>query len=210
MTFWADLWSFLTAVGTVAMAGATYCIIRQGRRQRQDTQLQHQDRFKPICVLTPYEGVDPWNRRDRLIEKFDPSSDNPSFGTLGVKCALQNVGGGPALKLRIKFMFLDMDGWSTEPWELSPLGAGESRGGKDALLLVPIRIDDHFNAADFSLVVGKPWEIWLDYEDIFGRRFRAVHHKRPLQLEKQTPIPGSITGMMYAPPQPWVTFIDLS
>jgi hypothetical protein len=79
MDSWANLWSFLTAFGTIAMAVTTCVIIRQGNRQ-------HRDRFKPTCVLMPYNGVDPLNNRGQLIEKIDPS-DNPSFGTLGADLA---------------------------------------------------------------------------------------------------------------------------
>ncbi|MGB6326954.1 MAG: hypothetical protein WBG11_14585 [Methylocella sp.] len=151
-----------------------------------------------------------------MIEKIDPSPDNPSFGALAIKCVLRNVGTGPALKLRIKFRFPDMNGWTTEPWELSPLGAGESRGCENTPLPVPVRIDDQFTgfsfaSMDFYTVTGKLWEIWLEYEDVFGRRFCAVHHKKPVQAENQKPIPGSadrlgLSPMYYSPPQPWVTF----
>lgn len=201
MHHWSDVWSFLTAIGTVGMTVATYAIIRQGKHQREDARQQHRDRFKPICILMPYNGVDPWNKRCQLIEKIDPSLDNPSFGTLAIKCVLRNVGTGPALKLRIKFRFPDMKGWTTEPWELSPLGAGESRGGENTPLLVPVRIDDQFTgfsfaSMDFYTVTGKLWEIWLEYEDVFGRRFlrRASQEIRAGGESKAYPGIGGPTG----------------
>jgi hypothetical protein len=212
LTEWAGLWSLLTAIGTIGMAVATYAIIRQGNRQREDAQQQHRDRFKPTCVLMPYNnGVDPLNKRDQLIEKIDSSPDNPAFGTLAIKCVLRNAGTGPALNLRIKFRFPDMNGWTTEPWELSPLGAGESRGGENAPLLVPVRIGQQTTGSclgpmDFRDVTGKLWEIWLEYEDIFEQRFCTVHHKRSVQLENSRPIWESTDGLYYAPPEPWITF----
>jgi len=142
MHHWSDIWTFAPAAGTISMAATTYVIIRQGKHQREDVQRQHQDRFKPICVLMPYNGVDPLNKRGQLIETIDQSPDNPGFGTLAIKCVLRNVGTGPALKLRIKFRFPDMVGWPNEPWELSPLGAGESRGGENAPLLVQYGLID--------------------------------------------------------------------
>ncbi len=198
MDFWADLWGFLTAAGTIGMAVATYVIIRHGRRQ-------HLDRFRPICVLVPFSGVDPLNKRGELIERVDPFPDNPSFGTLAVKCTLRNLGTGPALELMIKFKFLDMNGWTTERWELGPLAAGESRGGENAPLLVPVRIHEQepLNRTDFSDVTGKLWEIWLEYQDVFGSRFYSVHHKRPLRMEHLQPVPGRAAGpgqpTIYAP-----------
>jgi len=59
---------------------------------------------------------------------------------------------------------------------------------------------------DFPSVTGKLWEIWLEYEDVFGRRFCAVHHKRPIQEENRRLIPG--LSVDYIPPQPWVTFTE--
>jgi len=210
MGFWANLWSSATAAGTLALAGATYAIIRQGQQQRQDAERQHRDRLKPVCVLVPAGGVDPLNRRGELVEKRDPSPDNPAFGTLAIHCALQNVGTGPALNLRIKLRFLDMNGWVTEPWELSPLGAGEIRGGESVPLLMPIRLHDGFNVTDFAQVTGKPWEIWLEYQDVFGKRFQSIHSKSPFDMNPATfgvttPAPGAQSkAIMRA--IPWLTY----
>lgn len=210
MAVWANLWSFATAAGTLALAGATYAIIRQGKQQRQDAERQHRDRLKPVCVLVPIGGVDPLNRRGELLERRDPSPDNPSFGILAIHCVLQNVGTGPALNLRIKLRFLDMHGWTTEPWELSPLGAGEIRGGENAPLLIPIRIHDGFNVTDFAQVTGKPWEIWLEYQDVFGKRFQSIHSKSPVDMNPTTfgwttPAPGEQPKAIMRT-IPWLTY----
>jgi len=50
---------FWTAIGTLGMAVATFVVVLQGRRHRKDDALRHQDSHKPICLLTPYDGVDP-------------------------------------------------------------------------------------------------------------------------------------------------------
>jgi hypothetical protein len=57
----------LTAVGTVSMALATLFVILEGRRQREDFERRHHDSLRPLCVLTPYDGVDPKYRRDTLL-----------------------------------------------------------------------------------------------------------------------------------------------
>ena len=51
---WADAWVMLTAVGTIALAIATFRVIQQGQQlrkdteqERKDTERQHRDRFKP-------------------------------------------------------------------------------------------------------------------------------------------------------------------
>lgn len=177
MDLWADFWSCLTGIGTLALAFGTLGIILQGRRQRADAERQHRDLLKPICVLAPFAGVDPWSGRGTLIETAAPLPNNPSFGTLAIRCELRNVGAGPALGLRLTLRFQDMNGWTTDPWELSPLGAGETRGDQASPLTVPIRIDERFNQTDFATLTGKPWEILLDYQDVFGNGFQSIHRK---------------------------------
>jgi hypothetical protein len=204
MDFWADLSSFATAAGTIAMAVTTYLVIRQSKRQ-------HRDRLRPLCVLVPFGGVDPLNKRGELLATIDPSPDNPSFGTLAIKCVLRNVGTGPALNLRLKIKLLDMDGWTTEPWELAPLSAGETRGSESSSLLVPVRIHEKepLNFTDFSQLTGKLWEIWLEYQDVFGQHFCSVHHKRPIRVEEsRKPIPRTpddADKRLIATPQAWIT-----
>ena len=94
--------------------------------------------------------------------------------------------------------------------------AGESRGGENTPLLVPVRIDDQFTgfsfaSMDFYTVTGKLWEIWLEYEDVFGRRFlrRASQETRAGGESKAYPGIGGPTGIiahvLFAA-QPWVTF----
>jgi hypothetical protein len=209
MSFWADFWNALTGIGTLGLAGATFCVIRQGQRQRAETERQHQDRFKPICVLGTYSGVDAWTKRAGLLETIPPSADNPSYGTIKIRCVLQNVGVGPALNLRVKFRFLDMNGWTSEPWEISPLAAGESYGSESALF-VPFPIHEQFNQTDFAMLIGKPWEIWLEYEDVFGRQFQSVHSKSLLNSDPATftwtaPVPGQEPKAVMRP-IPWFTY----
>jgi hypothetical protein len=210
MNSWADLWNALTGIGTLALAVATFCVIRQGQRQRGDTERQHRDRFKPICLLAPYGGVDAWNRRGAMMETMTPALDNPSCGTVAIRCVLQNAGVGPALKLRLKFRFLDMNGWTSEPWELSPLGAGEACGGETEPLLVPFPIHERFNQTDFATMTGKLWEIRLEYEDVFGRQFQSIHRKAPVNSD-----PSTFTWQAAGPgqepkaimlPIPWFTY----
>ena len=212
MSFWADLWNALTGIGTLALAIATFCVIRQSQQQRRDGERQHRDRFKPICLLAPYGGVDAWNRRGALLEAMPPAPDNPSCGTVAIRCVLRNVGVGPAVKLRLKFRFLDMNGWTSEPWELSPLGAGETCGNEAAPLLVPFPIHERFNQTDFATLTGKPWEIWLEYEDVFGRQFQSIHRKAPFDTDPSTFTwttagPGQQPKAMMLP-IPWLTYTE--
>ncbi|MGH6958601.1 MAG: hypothetical protein ACREEW_18195 [Caulobacteraceae bacterium] len=177
MDFWADLWAAFTGFGTLALALATFRAIRQSQKQRADGERQHRDQFKPICLLAPNEDLDIANWRSDLVATAAAAPDNLAYRTVLLRCVLRNVGVGPAMKLRLSFRFLDMGGWTSEPWELSPLGAGETVSGTAGQIKVPFRIDDQFNATDFATLASKTWEIVLEYEDVFGQPFRSIHSK---------------------------------
>ena len=209
MDWWTDLWSFLTALGTIAMAGTTLWIILQDREQGRDAERQHRDQFKPICVLTPYDRVDPAGKRGDLIALSGPSQASQNHGEIWIYCLLQNIGCGPALKLRIKFRFPHREGWCSDPWELAPLGADEEHGGEGAPLKVPFRFTETFNATDFSLIPTDLWEIWLEYEDVFGRPFQSIHSKAPVNADLSKAIWTRIAGEQpkaTMPPIPWFSY----
>ena len=192
----AGIWDALTAVGTLAMSVTTAWLILEGR-------WQHCERLQPMCVLSPYSGVDDWDRRRALITAVNPSQDHQGYGKLEIHCRLQNVGLGPALNLRIKFRFLDMLGWTSEPWELFPLNSGDAVGSEGFPIVVPFRIRDDFNLTSFQQFEGKPWEIWLTYEDVFGREFETVHSKSPVDTDLSTAEWAS-TGKAILRTKPWI------
>jgi hypothetical protein len=186
------------------LAAATFVVVLQARLQRKTDDRHHQDGFRPICTLDPHDGVHPRYSRDTLLSIVDQQFQNQGFGILEVRCALRNIGARPALNLGIIFRFLDMNGYSTDVWELSPLRAGECRGSKETPLRIPLPFGKHFNQTDFSQVPGKLWEIILVYEDIFGNHFHSIRQKRPLQLDKLHSVTGS--SEFATPSQSWVTF----
>lgn len=216
---WSDAWVLSTAIGTIALAIATFMVIKQGQQlrkdteqQRKDTERQHRDRLKPICVLTPYDYVDSWNKRGDLIKTIAPNPENQDFGRVMVHCMLRNVGTGPALHLRLRFRFLDKDGWSTEPWELSPLGSGEQYGNLNSPLVIPVKLGGAFNHTDFDGLANNLWEIRLEYQDVFGRKFQSIHSKAPLDsnLAAATWAKSSAEDQSRATLRtlPWFTYVE--
>lgn len=169
------------------------------KEQNTDLRRRHDDEFRPICVFTPYDGVDPWHKRDTLLAICHDPPAVPGFGMIELRCSVRNVGSGPALNISVRFRFWDMGGYMTAPWELSPLYPGECRGGKNDPLHIPIRLGDRFNDADFSQIVGKAWELVLVYDDVFGNSFYSLHHKNPIQRDKY------FSAQPVAVPQSWVT-----
>ena len=206
-TLIAGAMAVAAAVGTIVVTRATArqqvaAANRQTeavKEQNDDLRRRHEDEFKPVCMLVPYDGVDPWHKRDTLLATYDDPSATPGYGIIELRCNIRNVGSGPALNVAIRFRFRDMSGFTTAPWELSPLYAGESRGSENIPLRIPILLNDRFNNADFLQVAGKPWEIIIVYEDVFGNCFHSVHYKSPIQLDQY------YSNQPIAVPQPWVT-----
>jgi hypothetical protein len=164
---WATAWDAFTGIGTMAMAGATYWVIRQNKQH-------HQDSFKPVCVLVPDEGLDALARRGIVQHHEEPN--NPTKNFL-VRCSVKNIGGGPAVKLRI-VMRLPGNPAAKPEVELNPLGSNQCD-------LSPIRIPaifhERFNASDYQFAPGEVWELWLVYEDVFGHIFHTRHSKNSQQ-----------------------------
>lgn len=195
------LWDTLTGLGTFALAVATFVVVFQTRRERRDNDRHHQDSLQPICILTPYDGVDPQHWRDTLLTVSRDASPRLGFGIVELKCALRNIGLGPALNVGIMFRIHDLGGYTTQPWELGPLRAGESRGSENAPLRIPVQFLAPLEAQDFAQLPGRSWELILVFEDVFGNSFYAMHAKNPLQMNRLYPWPG--TSKLAAPSQPW-------
>lgn len=192
----------LTAIGTIAMAAATFVVVLQGWWNRRDDERRHQDKLRPVCVLTPFDGVDPRPFRAELLAvDFDPS--RPGFGIVEIRCALRNIGPGPALNVLVAFRLHSLGGYQTEGCELGPLHAGETRGSASAPLRVAVSLHSPLLEQDFNQIPGGPWEIILTYDDIFERSFYSVHPKHPLQMNRLYRKPGA--EKFTAPLQPWVT-----
>jgi hypothetical protein len=165
----AETW---TAIGTVAMAATTFVVVLQGWRNRRDDERRHKDRFRPICVLTPYAGVDPRPWRNELLA-VDTDASRPGFGIIEVRCALRNIGPGPALNVRIAFRLYTFGGYETEHCELGPLRAGEARGGTSEPLRVAIQFRAPLQDQEFVQIPSGSWEIIISYEDVFEQRFNS-------------------------------------
>jgi len=195
----AETW---TAIGTVAMAVATFVVVLEGWRNRRDDERRHKDGFRPICVLTPYDGVDPRPWRNELLA-VDTDPSRPGFGIIEIKCALRNIGPGPALNVRIAFRIYTLGGYETEHCELGPLRAGEIRGSESAPPRVSVQLRSPLGDQEFAQLPGGSWEIILTYDDIFEQSFYSMHPKHPLQMNRLRRLPDS--DKFEAPLQPWVT-----
>jgi hypothetical protein len=171
------------------------------KEQNADLRRQHEDEFRPICMLVPYDGVDPWYQRRDLLVFGDDDPPNPRFGKLKLNCFLRNIGHGPATDVKIMLRLTDKGGRTTEAWELAPLTGGESRGSGSEPLCIPIYFNDEFARNDVRDSVNmNSWQIILCYRSISRESFHSIHHAATIEAEKY-----------YAPPyvavrQPWVTF----
>lgn len=193
-------WDALTAVGTVAAAvmSALMAVItglsvlvgkKEFRESRDQSEQHHQDSLRPVLTLMPWDGVDPVDRSELLCKVRVPANDRSCV--FAIRCILRNVGTGPALNIRLTLRFMDVQGYGISR-ELAPLQAGESRGGIQKQIQLQFWPSDEFNETDIKLALGTSWALILEYQDVFGNAFHAIHHKNPMQ-------PWSIHGCGPAP-----------
>jgi len=207
---WADAWVLLTAVGTIALAIATFRVIQQGRQLRGDTKRQHRDRFKPICMLMPPGAVDNILGRGNFLELTAPQQEHQNHGKIVMRATLQNTGSGPALNLRLRLRTRSDAGKSLWPVELSPLAAGQMRhDANDPLtLFVPVYqpprdkpMDGAIALSAFNSLDENTTAIILEYQDVFGRYFHSVHSRVPFDPSDLAKNDGTAARRI-----PWFTF----
>lgn len=173
------------AIFTAVMAWFTRRSIVESHAQYEKTRAQsdqhHQDAFRPVVVLSPFEGVEPEDRSNVICFDSAVGSDERRF--VRISGILRNVGTGPALGIRLHFCAMGKPGYGFV-LALAPVGALErhdlaSRGPSNRPLRYPVRPTPDFNAADIALAGGTGWDLVIEYEDVFGNHFHTVHHKNP-------------------------------
>ena len=177
-------WTGAAAVFTAVMAGFTgWSIVasqRQQRRAMQQSDQHHQDGFRPVLVLAPSDDAIPLDRSKLL--KLAPTSPGATERMYIIACMLTNIGVGPALNVHLMLRVRGIDGYGISR-ELTPVSAGllGNRGEPDGSIWVTFQPHAGFNDVGVQLSTGDPWELFLEYEDVFGNRFHTIHSKNPLQ-----------------------------
>ena len=176
------------AVFTAIMAWYTRAAINNSHQEFRDAQSQsethHRDTFRPIVVLSPFEGVEPENRS--TVIQFDPAVGSGEGRFVRVSGFLRNVGVGPALRVRLHFRATGKSGYGFT-LALTPIGAGEKydlgsrQVGPTATqgIRYPVHLTEGFNSTDITFASGTDWELVLEYEDVFGNAFHTIHRKNP-------------------------------
>jgi len=93
--------------------------------------------------------------------------------------------------LVIKIRFPDK-GNHTITSQLPPLGAGEVYE-EDGMIRVHPPLNDAFNKTDFGTAPSGSWELWLEYQDVYGNVFHSRHPKNsngPWAVTGSGPAPG--------------------
>lgn len=171
-------WTAVGAIATAVAAAVTAWMAAMTRKSIRHTQEHHRDAFRPLVVFMPYDGIDPQDRKS--IVEFKGPSNGHGAHELWLHGTLQNIGAGPALNLRLQLAVLNPDDIRATS-ELSPMKTGELRQGPNfnvggrTPLKVPVQLSQRFNDTDFQLAPNGPWSIYLEYEDVFGQRFRTCH-----------------------------------
>jgi hypothetical protein len=183
MSLLSELWSYVaydcvTAVATILMAVATFCVVRQNNKILKNNKKFHEDNLKPICIFVPNGGIDRFSR-ENILKCGSIESDNLSRGKYVIHGILKNIGNGPAINVKLIISFPDKGYQKIN--ELSPIGKDEILGSETDPIHVTVEFSDEFNDTDFNSCAGSSWEIFIEYSDIFGNVFRTSHSKNPLK-----------------------------
>lgn len=169
---WLAIESVATACAagfTAVMAGMTWRAIVDGRKH-------HRDEYRPILVLIPADGVDPACRDTVISAEKSPTDGRPGYSLVGV--TLKNIGRGPALNCRLTMRFQGIGDYGVTRG-LSPVQAGGEYERGERPLHIPVSLGQGFNDTDFHVAPAAGWQIFLEYEDLFGQVFHTVHRSDP-------------------------------
>lgn len=183
-------WEAFTAIGTLAAAIATAWMayytrkaIQDGQEQRRNADRQfaetrkqaiehHQDQFRPLLVAVPSGDGAPTDRMG-FVAISDPNEEVPS---VYVKCAVQNIGGGPALNVKLSVRSDGITDFGPTR-ELSPIATNGVLAGTGDHFRLPVIYHKGFNMADLCNAPHGLWSLALEYEDAFGNKFYTLHRK---------------------------------
>ncbi len=175
-----EFWDALTGIGTIALAIATFVVIKQTVAAKKDEERRHQEQFRPVCVFIRPVSSDPRDPNEQLIVVNQNIRPNFNKGLLYIKMALRNVGPGTALNVRISLRIPSMGQLHLNRYELWPL-APQQIVPQNADWCIPIQLSNKFNQTDFASIEGQRWELILEYEDVFGNTFHSIHRKPPAE-----------------------------
>lgn len=165
---------------------------------KQENQ-QHVDNLRPICVLEPSiteiinDSGKVLSKGSKMVsipgrtafQKQDPYLDS-SGSIFFLKGTIVNSGIGPALHLKVIVRILDKfkDLEQSIPSGVIPVGGSWYKSGSidqmgSSIPIIPIKIkfDISFNETDYSNLEGSGWEIFLEYQDVFGNPYYTKYTK---------------------------------
>lgn len=171
------------AFTTRKMARATVKLTKQENQQ-------HVDNVRPVCVLEPNDNVkgkDVFHteigekNHTRGVDMHKSSSCTIIF----LKCSIRNKGLGPALGLRLITRIIDKH---KEFDQIIPSGViqvgeawsmiGPQVGTREQRVIpIEIKFGDNYTDTDYTSFRSGLWEIFLEYQDIFGNVYHTKYMK---------------------------------
>ena len=170
------------AIATAVMAFFTWRAIKNGQKDREksdqhyaETREQekrhHQDTFRPLVVLTPYDVMSILDRNKVLFP-------DPNGKTLKVDLIARNIGVGPALNIHLSVRSEGRRNFGPSR-VLAPLAVGGGASNDRHYILIDVNVSENFNFADLSNVPNGHWIVVLEYQDVFGNWFHTLHSHQP-------------------------------
>ncbi len=183
--------TFVLAIVTAWMAVATQKMASETKLLQEQENQQRIDNLRPICVLEVNPDLSNISRdlifkdmRQRQSPRdFYDIWKNDSGSMVFLKCSIHNKGLGPANHVKLVLRIIDKHKDFEQPVLCGVIGAGEQWNRKEnttypnCTLAVRIGFDGTYNKSDFSGIVGSHWEIFLEYQDMFGNQYHTKYVK---------------------------------
>ena len=195
--FWVNFWTAGTTFGTLALALATFAVIKQTRGESEANERHHRDLFKPILILEDiikYQGI--------LAGIESPPLEYGVLFRFEFPCLLKNIGLGVALKLQItghidgletaglpierpepsfetlspvensmSYYFLQSS--SGLPRDIALKGTNQGSPDKDQLVF-EYRLSTRAEG-DVEKIFQANFFVTISYRDIYGTEFKTVY-----------------------------------
>lgn len=183
--------TFGLAIVTTWMAIATQKMASETKLLQEQENQQRIDNLRPICVLEVNPDLSNITRelifRD-MRQRESPRGiydiwENDSGSMVFLKCSIHNKGLGPANHVKVVLRILDKNKDFEQPILCGVIGAGEQWDRKEkttypnCTLAVRIGFDGAYNKTDFPGIFGSQWEIFIEYQDMFGNEYHTKYVK---------------------------------
>jgi hypothetical protein len=154
----------------------THDLVESNKVLVESEERHHQENLRPLCILEPTEPV-MGDYVKKIFGDLEQNEDGSMGYMLPLRAILSNKGLGPALN--VKVVLMKMPEKVVFVTDVPPIAAKTdwfitSRFG----YIVPLLLKLRANQAEVkAMLKAGTWVIFVEFEDIFGKKFYSLHEK---------------------------------